>query len=240
MLDHLKSFSSAAQGLARNPLGIIALFIVLVYGFACLVVGSSSLLDAADRKPIIWFVVLFPVVVIGVFGWLVSKHHTKLYAPFDYKDERNFLGDIKSELYKLPKATPDVKKTSSITYPATENDWTRKRVEIYQKNKGFFLAHILEPSHKKGQEYDIFLFIVRHKSKDYADIASAEFYLGKYWGDKVFTGSQSGDYIGIRTSAYGPFLALCKLTFKDDTTAILSRYVDFEMGTAVKKLIQEP
>jgi hypothetical protein len=32
MNDSVKSFGETAKGLARNPLGIIALFIVLVYG----------------------------------------------------------------------------------------------------------------------------------------------------------------------------------------------------------------
>ena len=32
-----EGLGKVATGLARNPLGIIALFIVLVYGFACLV-----------------------------------------------------------------------------------------------------------------------------------------------------------------------------------------------------------
>ena len=35
-------FGSVATGLARNPLGIIALFIVLVYGFAALVTALGG------------------------------------------------------------------------------------------------------------------------------------------------------------------------------------------------------
>ncbi|MBI1905558.1 MAG: hypothetical protein HYS20_04845 [Rhodocyclales bacterium] len=77
MSNPIKDFGSVAQGLARNPLGIIALFIVLIYGFASLVVGASSYLQPSERAPIIWFMVLFPVVVLGVFGWLVSEHHKK-------------------------------------------------------------------------------------------------------------------------------------------------------------------
>lgn len=36
-MTEIKSFGQTAKGLARNPLGIIALFIVLVYGVAGLV-----------------------------------------------------------------------------------------------------------------------------------------------------------------------------------------------------------
>jgi hypothetical protein len=45
MADSHIGIVDAAEGLARNPLGIIALFIVLVYGFASLVTafaGSST------------------------------------------------------------------------------------------------------------------------------------------------------------------------------------------------------
>ena len=90
-MDNIKQFSETAKGLAKNPLGIIALFIVLIYGFASLVLGLSSNLQGAERMPIVWFLVIFPVIVLGVFAWLVSRHHEKLYAPKDYTDDKSFL-----------------------------------------------------------------------------------------------------------------------------------------------------
>jgi CheY-like chemotaxis protein len=87
----LASFGQTAKGLARNPLGIIALFIVLIYGFASLVVGVSGHLGPEERQPIIWFLVVFPCLVLGVFAWLVSQHHTKLYAPSDYQEDESFI-----------------------------------------------------------------------------------------------------------------------------------------------------
>jgi hypothetical protein len=81
----------AAQKLARNPLGIIALFIVLVYGIAGLVLGLSiSKLENNERLVFVIFIISFPVIVLGVFGWLVVKHHTKLYAPNDFFDKEGF------------------------------------------------------------------------------------------------------------------------------------------------------
>ena len=35
MSENMTKFAKTAKDLSRNPLGIIALFIVLVYGFAC-------------------------------------------------------------------------------------------------------------------------------------------------------------------------------------------------------------
>lgn len=97
-MEGLSTFSKTAIGLAKNPLGIIALFIVLIYGFASLVVGLGSHLDAMDKHVIVWFMVLFPIIVLGVFTWLVAYHHTKLYAPDDFKDDAAFLEASKSSL----------------------------------------------------------------------------------------------------------------------------------------------
>jgi CheY-like chemotaxis protein len=86
-----KTFGEIAKSLAGNPLGIIALFIVLVYGFASLVVAFSGSLTSTERIPLVYFLIFFPVLVLGIFAWLVSYHSEKLYSPSDYKDEGNYL-----------------------------------------------------------------------------------------------------------------------------------------------------
>jgi CheY-like chemotaxis protein len=83
-------FAESALGFTKSPLGIIALFIVLVYGFASLVVGLGSGLSE-NVIPLIYFMVLFPVLVFIGFLWLVAKHHNKLYGPSDFKNEDNFI-----------------------------------------------------------------------------------------------------------------------------------------------------
>lgn len=77
-----------APSLARSPLGIIALFILLVYAIAGIV--------CATWKPpvpdlLLWFIVGFPVLVFVVFTWLVVEHHLKLYGPGDFADQNHFL-----------------------------------------------------------------------------------------------------------------------------------------------------
>lgn len=85
MPDDLKS-------LVKNPLGIIALFIALIYGFAALLLGvAAGQLMSEERQPLIWFIVLFPMVVLGTFYVLVTRHHGKLYAPKDYQNDSSFL-----------------------------------------------------------------------------------------------------------------------------------------------------
>jgi CheY-like chemotaxis protein len=91
MNDPIRGFGDTAKSLAKNPLGIIALFIVMVYGFAALVTASVASFTQGERLPLVYFLVIFPVLVLGVFGWLVSCHSGKLFAPSDFRNEDNYM-----------------------------------------------------------------------------------------------------------------------------------------------------
>lgn len=101
-MDTLANFGQTAKSLSRNPLGIIALFIVLIYGFAALVVGGSTQLLEAERFPLIWFMVTFPLIVLLTFGWLVSRHYEKLYAPADFNSDDAFLKALNAKDQRRP------------------------------------------------------------------------------------------------------------------------------------------
>jgi CheY-like chemotaxis protein len=115
MNGDVTGFGNVAQKLARNPLGIIALFIVLVYGFAALVTGFSGSFSGDERLPLIYFLVIFPVLVLGVFGWLVSRHSNSLFAPSDFRDEENY---VRALTATASLAVASVRSDSQIT--ATE------------------------------------------------------------------------------------------------------------------------
>ena len=91
MRNQIRSFGEIAKQLARNPLGIIALFIVLVYALASLVTIGAENLTSIERLPLIYFLILFPGVVLTTFVWLVIRHSEKLYGPSDFKDEENYM-----------------------------------------------------------------------------------------------------------------------------------------------------
>ncbi|QUS38200.1 response regulator [Tardiphaga alba] len=91
MSDQLQNFGGTAKSLARSPLGIIALFIVLVYGFASLTTIFAASFTPFERMPLICFLVVFPVLVLAVFAWLVSHHYEKLFGPGDFRDEQNYV-----------------------------------------------------------------------------------------------------------------------------------------------------
>jgi hypothetical protein len=59
--------------------------------------ATAKSLTPDERFPIVIFIVLFPIVILGVFYLLVSRHHGKLYAPGDYKDDKSFLRTLSQE-----------------------------------------------------------------------------------------------------------------------------------------------
>lgn len=89
----MTNFTEHAKGLTKNPLGIIGLFVSLIYGFACLVLSTSisNLKGYEERIPLIWFIIIFPIIILLVFLFLVTKHHGKLYSPSDYGNAETFL-----------------------------------------------------------------------------------------------------------------------------------------------------
>ncbi|BCI53937.1 hypothetical protein NIIDNTM18_32150 [Mycolicibacterium litorale] len=92
MEGDIKSFTDTATKLSRSPLGIIALFVVLVYGIAALAPAlyASSLGDA-EKLLLVIFIVAFPVIILGVFAWLVTAHNDKVYAPTEFLTLEDYL-----------------------------------------------------------------------------------------------------------------------------------------------------
>jgi Domain of unknown function (DUF4062)/prokaryotic YEATS domain len=110
----------------------------------------------------------------------------------------------------------------------TPDEWNALRYSVYHDNRDVFLTHVIEPSKKPNQEFDIFIYLIRHQSEDLSNIRLAEFFLGKYWGNQVFPAVERNGFIGISTAAYGTFLCICKVTFRDGAQILLNRYIDFE------------
>src|SRR5947209_3705391 len=91
MADPAKTFNETAARLSKNPLGIIALFLVLVYSFAAIVAAAPSSITSTERAPIIYFLVTFPFVVLGLFGFIVIRYPSHLFSPGDFKNEANYV-----------------------------------------------------------------------------------------------------------------------------------------------------
>lgn len=110
--------------------------------------------------------------------------------------------ELRSDLKSLDYASPE---DSDEVYEVEENDLNVERTAIYQKNKGIFLTHIISHSNNPNQKFDIFIYLIRHKTSDFTDIERAEFFFGHMWGNRVFEEYEKNGIIGVSTSAYGPF-----------------------------------
>jgi len=115
----------------------------------------------------------------------------------------------------------------------------KQRQEIYSNRRNLFIAHLLTPSKLPEQKYDIYMYLIRHPDEklpsNLSDVVSAEFYFGKYWGNRVFEATRVGSRIGVATSAYGSFLCTCRVRFEDGYEIILDKYIDFEMAQYIPK-----
>lgn len=94
-----------------NPLTIIAIFAGITE-----VVSSISLplLNHDTQQIIVWFIILFPIVLITAFFLTLNFNTKVLYAPADYRDEKHFL-----EVLNLSQTSVKVSVTSVDDAPPT-------------------------------------------------------------------------------------------------------------------------
>lgn len=99
----------------KNPLGIIALFVTFIDGIAGLVISVNfeHMHGAAERLPLIWFIVLFPILVLLAFVFLVSRNPQNLFGPGDYDNQELYLKAIGKNIRPNEKPKP-LKKPENI------------------------------------------------------------------------------------------------------------------------------
>lgn len=84
------ALAQAAAGLSRHPLGLLAFCFLVAQVTACLVLLEGAPGPEAALLLSGFLVVNGPCVYAAIVR-LVSRHHTKLYAPADYRSEGTFL-----------------------------------------------------------------------------------------------------------------------------------------------------
>lgn len=55
----------------------------------------------------------------------------------------------------------------------------QNRYATYENNRNLFLTHLVRPSDERGQKYDIFIYLIRHRENGFEDVEFVIF-LGPY------------------------------------------------------------
>lgn len=75
--------------LARNPLGIISLFVFFIEAIA-----TVSLQIAVETKyvgHVVWFIILFPTLIVLLFFITLWAKRESFYSPMEFRDDQSFL-----------------------------------------------------------------------------------------------------------------------------------------------------
>lgn len=78
-------------GTIKNPLTIIAIFAAIAEISGTIVL---PFINAEHQGLYIWFLMIFPLVLVVTFFLTLNFNHKVLYAPSDYKNEDNFLRSL--------------------------------------------------------------------------------------------------------------------------------------------------
>lgn len=155
----------------------------------------------------------------------------------------SFSAELEREAQGLPRITPkDEGAPNTAAQP--RNDLEDLRVHVGQSQRGVHLVHIATPSEQLDQECDLFVFLTGWRRSDYglpddlSDVSTAEFYLGpKFHPSGTTVTHRQGSTLGFVTSAWGPVICACRVTFTDGEQVVMTRYLDFESAELAQRVI---
>lgn len=227
--DH--GFYESAGILAKNPLGIIALFIVMVYAVAGVVIGfAQPAFYESPYHPSVLFLTVFPIIVLIAFVYLVTKHHGKLYSPGDYDSSADFFRTlfVPEELKRRDTgvATSD---PSTHVIPADARQGLDESYARWVK-LGYSLLHqaeVLTPRvAPKSGRYRVRVWIEAIQDRPLDDIDSVTYRVWDDFRNRVLATSDKNSSFDLWLNVYGEFPVIALIKTKDGAEFQLQRYLD--------------
>lgn len=224
-------FAESAKTLARNPLGIIALFIVMVYAIGGLVISlAKPEFYQNPYHPSVIFLSSFPICVLLIFAYLVARHHQKLYSPGDFQDQHHFVKTFDK------KASP-VRGDSGI---ATSDEANH---EIAEEEKGhlseqyanlvqtgYCLIHeateIVQRTSPGSGRYEARLWIESIEERSLQDIKSVTYKVWKDFPTDTYKTEDMTSSFDLWLRVYGEFPVIALIELRTGERATLQRYLD--------------
>ena len=121
----------------NNPLTIIAIFAGLAEVAGTIALGF---LAGETQQIFIWFVMLFPAILVALFFLTLNFNAKVLYAPSDFKDEKNFLNTlgVSKNLEKIQKELKSAEKeivSRVLSEIKNENDIEKTKLSAIVKKE---------------------------------------------------------------------------------------------------------
>jgi len=140
----------------RNPLTIIAIFAELAEMAG---VSALGLLNEELQKIFIWFVMIFPTLLVILFFITLNFNSKALYASSDFRDESNFI----SLIQKVDQVALDVGKLSRKVSVVLQSNGKKLELPIELRladlNRAEILGRIgMLPMRDKGRRYSMRYF----------------------------------------------------------------------------------
>ena len=98
-MSEANSIKDKGITLAKNPLGIISLFVFFIEAIAT--VSLNIAVDTDFAGHIVWFIILFPTLIVFLFFGTLWVKRESLYAPMDYSDPQAFQTLLKPVEHKV-------------------------------------------------------------------------------------------------------------------------------------------
>lgn len=76
-----------------------------------------ALPSVKNQEPLLWFLILFPVLLVIIFFLTLNFNHKVLYAPSDYRADSSFLATFKT---KIENSTIDSQEDTGIAIGSIE------------------------------------------------------------------------------------------------------------------------
>jgi hypothetical protein len=129
-------------GHIKNPLTVIAIFAAIAE-----ISGTTVLpfIEADNQNIYIWFLIFFPIFLVGIFFLTLNFNHRVLYAPSDYKDEKNFVNPYgkaspEEQGNKLREEVEEIEAEDSAEKSGVTEKTYESKIEAESANEKFMSA----------------------------------------------------------------------------------------------------
>ncbi|HWR75967.1 MAG TPA: hypothetical protein VN283_02005 [Thiobacillus sp.] len=172
-------------GPIKNPLTIIAIFAAIAEISGTIVL---PFIDQSNQSLYVWFLMVFPILLILLFFLTLNFNHKVLYAPSDYRNEDNFLQSLPRASFtekvqkikaELAEAEPEIPENLQPEDATPKAPFQAKPDISYQT----FVRRSTQASYMLAEE-----LIFRKLASEFSSDIQREVKLGALGGRYIFDG----------------------------------------------------